>query len=128
MYYSRESSQMPVEASDLSAGKDLSAYYSSRARSKLSSTSSNGSTGTGSGSMTSTSTSTGVYAGRKEPGQLIKEKQLLLTKDTDVHVGFSDLPNQIHRKTGKKGFEFTLMVAGACSLRSQCSASRAAVF
>ncbi len=37
-----------------------------------------------------------------------------LAKDSDVFVGFSDLPNQIHRKTVKKGFEFTLMVVGKC--------------
>lgn len=35
-----------------------------------------------------------------------------LAKDSDVFVGFSDLPNQIQRKTVKKGFEFTLMVVG----------------
>ncbi|KAJ6220466.1 hypothetical protein RDWZM_006278 [Blomia tropicalis] len=31
-------------------------------------------------------------------------------------VGFSYLPNQIHRKTVKKGFEFTLMVVGESGL------------
>lgn len=41
-----------------------------------------------------------------------KERAASLVRDTDVIVGFSDLPNQIHRKTVKKGFEFTLMVAG----------------
>lgn len=39
-----------------------------------------------------------------------------LAKDSDVFVGFSDLPNQIHRKTVKKGFEFTLMVVGESGL------------
>lgn len=28
------------------------------------------------------------------------------------YVGFATLPNQVHRKTVKKGFTFTLMVAG----------------
>lgn len=41
----------------------------------------------------------------------VKEKSLL-TKDSDALVGFSELPNQINRKTIKKGFEFTLMVCG----------------
>jgi hypothetical protein len=36
----------------------------------------------------------------------------MLAKDCDTFVGFSDLPNQIHRRTVKKGFEFTLMVVG----------------
>lgn len=30
-------------------------------------------------------------------------------------MGFATLPNQVHRKTVKKGFTFTLMVAGECS-------------
>ncbi|KAK2828218.1 hypothetical protein Q5P01_019252 [Channa striata] len=32
------------------------------------------------------------------------------------YVGFSTLPNQVHRKTVKKGFTFTLMVAGESGL------------
>lgn len=28
------------------------------------------------------------------------------------YVGFAELPNQVHRKTARKGFAFTLMVAG----------------
>jgi hypothetical protein len=28
------------------------------------------------------------------------------------YVGFANLPNQVHRKSVKKGFEFTLLVAG----------------
>lgn len=31
------------------------------------------------------------------------------------YVGFATLPNQVHRKTVKKGFTFTLMVAGQSS-------------
>ena len=31
-----------------------------------------------------------------------------------AYVGFASLPNQVHRKSVKKGFEFTLMVAGTC--------------
>ncbi|XP_034048967.1 septin 5b [Thalassophryne amazonica] len=32
------------------------------------------------------------------------------------YVGFATLPNQLHRKSVKKGFDFTLMVAGECGL------------
>jgi len=32
------------------------------------------------------------------------------------YVGFANLPNQVHRKSVKKGFEFTLMVAGESGL------------
>ena len=36
-----------------------------------------------------------------------------LQQDLDrEYVGFATLPNQVHRKSVKKGFEFTLMVAG----------------
>lgn len=30
--------------------------------------------------------------------------------DTSGYVGFANLPNQVHRKSVKKGFEFTLMI------------------
>lgn len=39
-----------------------------------------------------------------------------LARETDVNVGFSDLPNQIYRRQVKKGFEFTLMVVGESGL------------
>nr|XP_033801578.1 septin-4-like isoform X1 [Geotrypetes seraphini] len=34
----------------------------------------------------------------------------------DNYVGFATLPNQVHRKSVKKGFDFTLMVAGESGL------------
>uniref|UniRef100_A0A6Q2YGD9 Septin n=1 Tax=Esox lucius TaxID=8010 RepID=A0A6Q2YGD9_ESOLU len=34
--------------------------------------------------------------------------------ETPGYVGFANLPNQVHRKSVKKGFEFTLMVVGEC--------------
>ena len=34
-------------------------------------------------------------------------------KDMDGYVGFANLPNQVYRKSVKRGFEFTLMVVGA---------------
>lgn len=50
------------------------------------------------------------YTPRKDIN-LLKDKNLL-NKDSDIHVGFSHLPNQIHRRTAKKAFEFTLLVCG----------------
>jgi len=40
-----------------------------------------------------------------------------LKSDSSNHsyVGFANLPNQVHRKFVKKGFEFTLMVVGLFS-------------
>lgn len=32
--------------------------------------------------------------------------------DTSVLLGFANLPNQVHRKSVKKGFEFTTLVVG----------------
>lgn len=44
---------------------------------------------------------------------------VLFLQDQDKeYVGFATLPNQVHRKTVKKGFTFTLMVAGESSLMS----------
>ncbi|NXA51931.1 SEPT2 protein, partial [Nothocercus julius] len=36
--------------------------------------------------------------------------------DSAGYVGFANLPNQVHRKSVKKGFEFTLMVVGESGL------------
>ncbi|XP_043942623.1 septin-4-like [Protopterus annectens] len=36
--------------------------------------------------------------------------------DRDNYVGFATLPSQVHRKSVKKGFDFTLMVAGESGL------------
>lgn len=33
-----------------------------------------------------------------------------------VYIGFANLPNQVHRKTVKKGIEFNLMVVGESGL------------
>ena len=40
----------------------------------------------------------------------------LVTHETSGYVGFANLPNQVHRKSVKKGFEFTLVVAGESGL------------
>uniref|UniRef100_A0A3B4ZTN4 Septin-5-like n=1 Tax=Stegastes partitus TaxID=144197 RepID=A0A3B4ZTN4_9TELE len=44
-----------------------------------------------------------------------KERSQPLQERTH-YVGFATLPNQVHRKTVKKGFTFTLMVAGESGL------------
>ena len=36
-------------------------------------------------------------------------------KQLDGYVGFANLPNQVYRKSVKRGFEFTLMVVGRFS-------------
>ena len=36
------------------------------------------------------------------------------------YVGFANLPNQVHRKSVKKGFEFTLMVVGKAFHYNDC--------
>jgi septin 7 len=40
----------------------------------------------------------------------------IIKKTLNGWVGFSQLPNQYHRKSVKKGFEFTLMVVGESGL------------
>jgi septin 7 len=36
----------------------------------------------------------------------------VLRKKLQGYVGFANLPNQVHRKSVKKGFQFTCMVVG----------------
>ena len=37
-------------------------------------------------------------------------------KSTPDYIGFANLPNQVHRKAVKKGFEFTIIVVGESGL------------
>uniref|UniRef100_A0A4W6CCZ5 Septin-type G domain-containing protein n=1 Tax=Lates calcarifer TaxID=8187 RepID=A0A4W6CCZ5_LATCA len=37
-------------------------------------------------------------------------------KNLEGYVGFANLPNQVYRKSVKRGFEFTLMVVGESGL------------
>lgn len=39
-------------------------------------------------------------------------------KNLEGYVGFASLPNQVYRKSVKRGFEFTLMVVGKNTLLS----------
>jgi len=36
-------------------------------------------------------------------------------RDAENYIGFASLPNQVYRKSVKRGFEFTLMVVGKSS-------------
>ncbi|KAF4022094.1 hypothetical protein G4228_013873 [Cervus hanglu yarkandensis] len=51
----------------------------------------------------------GVRNEEQQPTQFINP-------ETPGYVGFANLPNQVHRKSVKKGFEFTLMVVGESGL------------
>lgn len=51
------------------------------------------------------------------PGVPLKETQkhvgaAVTVKELHGYVGFANIPNQVHRKAIKRGFEFTLMVVG----------------
>uniref|UniRef100_A0A8C0H9Y5 Septin-type G domain-containing protein n=1 Tax=Chelonoidis abingdonii TaxID=106734 RepID=A0A8C0H9Y5_CHEAB len=49
--------------------------------------------------------------------KIIKQPPAQFTNpETPGYVGFANLPNQVHRKSVKKGFEFTLMVVGESGL------------
>lgn len=41
-------------------------------------------------------------------------------KNLEGYVGFASLPNQVYRKSVKRGFEFTLMVVGKNACRCVC--------
>lgn len=45
---------------------------------------------------------------------LFSQQGQFTNPETPGYVGFANLPNQVHRKSVKKGFEFTLMVVGEC--------------
>lgn len=42
-------------------------------------------------------------------------------KNLETFVGFGNLPNQVYRKSVKRGFEFTLMVVGKSSSLCFCT-------
>ena len=60
-------------------------------------------------SLSSAVTRDGPPSPRARPSIDSASTKSLLFQDT---IGFSTLPDQIHRKTLKRGFEFTLMVVG----------------
>jgi septin 7 len=41
----------------------------------------------------------------------------IIRKKLMGYVGFANLPNQVHRKSVRKGFQFTVMVVGASHIR-----------
>uniref|UniRef100_A0A0B7ATZ0 Septin-type G domain-containing protein n=2 Tax=Arion vulgaris TaxID=1028688 RepID=A0A0B7ATZ0_9EUPU len=54
-------------------------------------------------------------AGEMTFGKLLTGS-LFVNPEQAGYVGFANLPNQVHRKSVKKGFEFTLMVVGESGL------------
>ncbi|XP_057295521.1 septin-2-like isoform X1 [Hydractinia symbiolongicarpus] len=50
------------------------------------------------------------------PSPKIVETKPASKEDAGIYVGFANLPNQVHRKSVKRGFEFTLMVVGESGL------------
>lgn len=48
--------------------------------------------------------------------------------DAAGYVGFANLPNQVHRKSVKKGFEFTLMVVGEEHINTHIDLDRHCAF
>ncbi|XP_011418072.1 septin-2 isoform X5 [Magallana gigas] len=54
---------------------------------------------------------------RKSCGEILLSRlQKFTAPEQSGYVGFANLPNQVHRKSVKKGFEFTLMVVGESGL------------
>uniref|UniRef100_A0A8C2NDD5 Septin-type G domain-containing protein n=1 Tax=Capra hircus TaxID=9925 RepID=A0A8C2NDD5_CAPHI len=49
-------------------------------------------------------------------GEAAQQPAQFINPETPGYVGFANLPNQVHRKSVKKGFEFTLMVVGESGL------------
>lgn len=47
---------------------------------------------------------------------MVQQQGQFTNPETPGYVGFANLPNQVHRKSVKKGFEFTLMVVGECAI------------
>ncbi len=45
-----------------------------------------------------------------------KKRKKKKPRQLDGYVGFANLPNQVYRKAVKRGFEFTLMVAGEAGM------------
>lgn len=54
---------------------------------------------------------------RRNCGEILLSHYLkFVNPEQPGYVGFANLPNQVHRKSVKKGFEFTLMVVGESGL------------
>ncbi|XP_078521838.1 septin-2 isoform X1 [Lissotriton helveticus] len=53
---------------------------------------------------------------RQTTCNMAKQQPQFTNPETPGYVGFANLPNQVHRKSVKKGFEFTLMVVGESGL------------
>ncbi|XP_060563578.1 septin-2B-like isoform X3 [Ruditapes philippinarum] len=125
----------PAVPKDLvNRNKDIGNSYSSKTRDHANQ---NGSTGSrseqSSASSRRTSAASSVSSQDGEPASPVFQTgpTLNVTNNNDTgkisspkfvnpeqsgYVGFANLPNQVHRKSVKKGFEFTLMVVGESGL------------
>lgn len=53
-----------------------------------------------------------TYSSQQKSSDVTANK--LVKEITGGYIGFANLPNQVYRRSVKKGFEFTLMVVGKC--------------
>ena len=58
----------------------------------------------------------------KAAAQAASDMRNVVRRKLTGYVGFANLPNQWHRKSVRKGFNFNVMVVGT-SMLSQCKAS-----
>jgi len=65
------------------------------------------------------SSSSNGYANGSSPASLTQSNNAgispVIRKKLMGYVGFANLPNQVHRKSVRKGFQFTAMVVGSLS-------------
>lgn len=51
----------------------------------------------------------------KAAAQAASDMRNIVRRKLTGYVGFANLPNQWHRKSVRKGFNFNVMVVGACN-------------
>jgi len=55
------------------------------------------------------------YGNSSSPSLVANVAPAIIHRRLAGYVGFANLPNQVHRKSVRKGFQFTVMVVGAFS-------------
>lgn len=56
----------------------------------------------------------------KAAAQAATDMRNIVRRKLTGYVGFANLPNQWHRKSVRKGFNFNVMVVGKCSAGGRC--------
>lgn len=56
----------------------------------------------------------------KAAAQAATDMRNIVRRKLTGYVGFANLPNQWHRKSVRKGFNFNVMVVGKCAARRRC--------